>query len=140
MCDSKSKLFSLLEILGVVLKIAALVFLLALFRYFYVAIVVWVLSYVPSFFKRNLLYKYRYVVDGEKLIIEKVINEGKIIPMEDVDLKEIVQYDDKESETKYYQKTPEKILTIEKKDGKRFSIAVDDYFYALVDYGYRRQI
>ncbi|MBR1747495.1 MAG: hypothetical protein IJ735_04715 [Clostridia bacterium] len=122
------------------LKIVSLLLLLILFRYFYIAIAVWVLSIVPNVFKRNLIYKYVYSVDRDRLIVKRVINEEKSDVLEDL----LIDRDIKsvrlgEAEKKYYDKPVDYSITIEKKDGKTFSITGDDYFFAVIEYILRQE-
>lgn len=138
-CDKNGRLFSFLESLSLILKIAALLLLLLLFRYFYVAIAVWVLSIVVGFFKRNLIYKYVYSVDGEHLTVKKAYNEERVLIVEEVDLKGDFSLTVGESEKKYYEKSTGTVVTVCKQGGEPFSIAVDDYFYAVLDYAQRRE-
>ncbi|MCI5791145.1 MAG: hypothetical protein MR239_04605 [Clostridiales bacterium] len=129
--SSNDKKFSVLENLSLCLKILAIVALIVLFKYFYIAIILWIASIVLNFFKRNLIYKYVYIVRDGKLEINKEYSYDKSLPCESVDLRkaEIVRG---ETEKKYYEGDAEFPITV-KSDGREFSINADEYLYALAE-------
>lgn len=135
-CLNNGKKFTALESVSVTLKIAALLLLIFLWRFFYIAIIVWIISIAVGFFKRNLIYKYVYEVDGNNLTVYKEYNAEKRVICERLDLKnDIINVTIGEADLKYYETTDDIAVTITKKDGNKFSVAADAYFYALINYG-----
>jgi len=130
-CEAGSKKFSALEIISVSLKIVALFLLLILFKYFYIAICVWIASIVVNFFKRNLVYKYVYTVSKGVLTVEKVFNYDKKILCEQVELS-AAEIENGECGKKYYEISKEIPITV-KSGGREFSVDVDEYFYAVTN-------
>ena len=138
-CDKKGKLFIFLEGLSLIMKLAAILLLILLWRYFYIAIAVWALSMVAAFFKRDLIYKYVYVIDNGVLKVIKMYNAEKSITVQEIVIdKDISDITFSETEKKYYERTVEMPITIVLKSGEEFSLSADTYFYGLLDY-YRRQ-
>ena len=138
-CHKNDALFIFLESLSIVLKAAAIMLLILLINYFYVAIIVWILSIIPTFFRKNLLFKYVYTVDGNKLIVQKEYDKERSVVMEEVVIGGNTPIDETGEGTRYYETETERVLTVEKVDGSRFSIAIDDYFYALIDYARKQR-
>lgn len=129
--EKNSKRFSALEIVSLSLKIAAIVSLLLLFKYFYIAIALWCLSFVPNYFKNRLVYKYVYVVKEGRLEVIREYDYNKTVICESVD---IINADIKrgECEKRYYDASCEIPLII-KGDKEAFGIDVDEYMYALIE-------
>lgn len=134
-CDKKEKLFVALESIALIMKLASILLLILLWRYFYIGIAVWIASMALSLFKRDLIYKYVYVVDDGVLKIIRTYNAEKSIVVKRIDIAEDVESVDlTETGTKYYERTVNTPITINLYDGERISIAVDDYFRGLLDY------
>lgn len=135
-CDKHSGRFTLLECLSLGLKIAALLLLIVLFRYFYIAIAVWCLSIVVNFFKRNLLYRYVYSISDGILCVSKEYSPAKKTVCERLDLcnGEVLSVEIGDNGRKYFEEAHSEAVTFTKADGERFSIDADFYFYGLADY------
>ncbi len=130
--DKNGKKFSALEYTSMLLKIISLLCLIILWRYFYIAIALWVLSIVVNFFKRNLIYKYVYTVADGTLTVEKVFSYEKKQILESIDLKQS-EISLKETNNKYYEKRSELAMTVSCAKGE-FTLDVDEYFYALCEH------
>lgn len=131
-CDKHKRKFVILETLSVSLKILSLLSLIVFFRYFYIAISLWVVSVILGFFKRNLIYKYVYTVKDGMLTVEKEYGYEKKILMEKVILKEATLKIG-QAPRKYYQESKEIPLAVKYAD-REFSIDVDEYFYAISEF------
>ena len=113
--------------------------LVIIWRYFYIAIAIWVLSVVVGLFKRDLVYKYVYTIDGKTLTVKKAYNEERVVVLESINLAtDEYTVTTEESDKKYYETPSGTVVSIQKADGSGFSIDVDDYFYAVLDHSKRR--
>lgn len=139
-CKANGRKYAVLESLSLILKIAALLLLVIFFRYFYIAIAVWVVSVFVNVFKRNLLYKYVYSLENGTLTVIKEFTPEKKIICEKLDVKtQISNFSIGETDTRYYETPTNTIIKIEKIEGGSFSLAADKYFYGLIDY-YKREV
>ncbi len=134
-CLSNGKKYSVFESVSLSLKIAALLLLIILFKYFYIAIAVWVFSFAANLFKRNLLYKYVYEIENGNLTVYKEYNAEKRSICENLSIKADIEqiYLGAKGE-KYYEQSTKTSITVVKNDGSEFTLAVDDYFYALLNF------
>ena len=137
-CDKNSKKYSIIEGVSLGLKLVAILLLIIMWRYFYIAIAVWVVSIILGFFKRNLIYKYVCSVDNGVLLIKKEYNAEKSDIVLSADIKkDVADIEIGEADKRYYEHTPDMPIKVLLKDGQIFSIPGDTYFFALLDY-YRR--
>ena len=133
-CDGKEKLFVFLESLSLVLKVAAIMLFILLFDRFYIAIAVFAISVVPAFFRKNLLYKYVYSIDENTITVTKVYNEASYRSVEVTNISDVDSFSIGAGEVRYYEVPTDAVLTIQKKNGENYSLAVDDYFVACLDH------
>lgn len=132
---ANEKKYSVLESVSLALKIVALLLLIMLFRRFYIAIAVWALSFVVNLFKRNWVFKYVYEIENGRLTVYKEYNLEKRSVCESLDIRtEISNAYLGEKGNKYYEKPTEISVTVEKNDGREFTLAADAYFYALLNF------
>ena len=134
-CIKNGKKYSVLESVSLLLKIVALILLVVLLPYFYIAIVVWFLSMIVNYFKRNLLYKYVYEIENGVLSVYKEYNAEKHELCEKSYISSLTVKDNLSENARQYYETPtETLISIKKQNGEEFILAVDDYFYALLKY------
>lgn len=134
-CLSNGKKYSVLESVSLALKIAAVLLLIIFFRKFYIAIAVWALSFAVNVFKRNLIYKYVYEIENGVLTIYKEYNAEKRFICEKLNIEcDITEISIGEKGEKYYETSSKLQIAIEKNDGSVFTLAADDYFYAVLNF------
>lgn len=136
--NKHAKKFAFLEALSLALKIVAILLLIVFIKYFYIAIAVWILSVGVNFLKRNLVFRYVYKINDGKLSIIKEYDIQKSELCVELDIKNEISdfyFGQPEGEC-YFDETHNDVLVIKTAD-KVFSLAADDYFYALTDY-YKR--
>lgn len=129
------KKYSVLESVSLILKIVALLLLIILFRYFYIAILVWLASIAVNFFKRNLVFKYVYSIENGILTVTREYNAQRSVVLRKLDIiRDIKSVEFGETELKYYDIPSETPITVSTRDGDSFSLAADDFFYGLIDF------
>ena len=133
--NTHAKKFAFLEALSLALKIAALLLLIIFIKYFYIAIAVWIVSVAVNFMKRNLIYRYVYKINEGKLYVLKEYNIQKNEICVETDIKEDISdfYFGSPEGGCFFGEAQDEVLVIKTAD-KVFSLAADDYFYALTDY------
>lgn len=136
--NKHAKKYSVLEAASLTLKIAALLLLIIFFRYFYIAIAVWILSVAVNSFKRNLVYRYVYVIGNGKIKVFKEYNVEKHELCVETDIAtEITDFGFYEPQGDLYYGENDGNVFVVKCADKTYSIVADTYFYALTDY-YKR--
>ena len=124
-----------LESLSIVLQVAGILLVILVLRLFYIGIAVFILSLLPNVFKRNLLYKYVVSIDGKEIVVKKEYNAERFVILEKLDIeKDVLSFSIGEKGQRYFEVPTDLLLSVQKTDGREFCVAVDEYFYGVLDY------